>query len=51
MYKNQQNNWTICKNRCDGNTSSVLLRCLDFNRHWNLYYNKPNDIPFQKRKI
>jgi len=40
---------TLCKNRCDGNNSSVLLRCLNFHRHWSLYYNKPIDIPFENK--
>ena len=40
----------FCKNRCTGNTDSVILRCLNFNRHWKSYYNKPKDIPFDKKK-
>lgn len=47
--ENQQHNWTLSKNRCETNTSSILLRCLNFNRHWNLYYNKPYDIPFENK--
>ncbi len=50
ITQDQQNNWTLSKNRCDGNTSSVLLRCYNFDRHWGNYYNKPNDIPFEKKK-
>ena len=40
---------TLCKNRCDGNNDSVLLRCFNFGRHWGYYYNKPKDIPFDKK--
>jgi len=50
ITEDQQNNWTLSKNRCDGNTSSVLLRCYNFDRHWANYYNKPKDIPFEKKK-
>ena len=50
ITEDQQNNWTLSKNRCDGNTSSVLLRSYNFNRHWDNYYNKPKDIPFEKKK-
>jgi hypothetical protein len=40
---------TICKNRCKGNNCSVLLRCLNFDRHWSLYYNKPIDVLFEDK--
>lgn len=50
ITEDQQNNWTLSKNRCDGNTSSVLLRSYNFDRHWGNYYNKPKDIPFEKKK-
>lgn len=49
ITQDQQNNWTLSKNRCDGNTSSVLLRTYNFDRHWGNYYNKPEDIPFEKK--
>lgn len=50
ITQDQQNNWTLSKNRCDGNTSSVLLRSFNFDRHWGNYYNKPKDTPFEKKK-
>ena len=50
INQEEQNNWTLCKNRCDGNKNSVILRCFNFGRHWHNYYNKPKDIPFQKKK-
>lgn len=50
ITEDQQNNWTLSKNRCDGNTSSVLLRSYNFDRHWGNYYNKPKDTPFEKKK-
>jgi hypothetical protein len=40
---------TLCKNRCDGNDSSVLLRTFNFARHWEAYYNRPRDIPYDKK--
>ena len=40
----------LCKNRCAGNKNSVILRCLNFHRHWKNYYNRPQDIPFNKKK-
>ena len=30
--------------------SGVILRCLDYGRHWDGYYNKPNDIEFDKKE-
>mgnify|MGYP001096776847 CR=1 FL=1 len=40
----------LCKNRMSGCTDGVILRCLNYNRHWSLFYNKPKDIPFDKKK-
>jgi len=40
---------TLCKNRCDKNANSVILRCLEFNRHWNNYYHRPDDMPFSAK--
>jgi hypothetical protein len=39
---------TLMKNRCCDNMG-VILRCLNFSRHWTSYYNKPKDIPFDKK--
>lgn len=50
ITEKNQHNWTLSKNRCQGNTSAVLLKILNKNRHWHLYYNKPIDIPFDKKK-
>ena len=41
---------TLIKNRCEGNENGVILRCLEKGRHWDNYYNKPNDIPFHNKK-
>jgi hypothetical protein len=41
---------TLCKNRCEGNNNSVILRCLNFDRHWYYYYNKPYDIQFEQKQ-
>lgn len=39
---------TLMKNRCYDNMG-IILRCMEFSRHWNPYYNKPEDIPFDKK--
>ncbi len=41
---------TFCKNRAADYIDGVILRCLNFNRHWGYYYNKPKDIPFKEKK-
>jgi len=41
---------TLCKNRCSFNENGVILRCLEFSRHWVNYYNRPKDILFQDKK-
>jgi hypothetical protein len=41
---------TLCKNRATDCIDGVILRCLNFNRHWAHYYNKPKDIPFTEKK-
>jgi hypothetical protein len=46
----QQHNWSLSKNRGEGNEDAVLLRCFNIQRHWGLYYQKPNDLPFDKKK-
>ena len=40
---------TIAKNRFNNNNSIVILRCLNLSRHWDLYYNKPDDIKFSSK--
>uniref|UniRef100_A0A6C0CQF9 Glycosyl transferase CAP10 domain-containing protein n=1 Tax=viral metagenome TaxID=1070528 RepID=A0A6C0CQF9_9ZZZZ len=49
ITKDQQHNWTISKNRCEENNSSILVRSFNINRHWGLYYNKPLDFPFETK--
>ena len=39
----------LVKSRFDSN-HSVILRCINFDRHWYHYYHKPPDIPFGKKK-
>lgn len=41
---------TIVKNRDRYENKGVILKCLDLDRHWGLYYNKPKDIPFDNKK-
>lgn len=41
---------TLCKNRAADCIDGVILRCLNFNRHWENYYNKPKDIQFKEKK-
>jgi len=42
-------NYTIVKNRHNGSNSGVIIKKLNFNRHWQHVYNKPIDIPFQNK--
>jgi len=48
---NQEETSPAClvKNRYNSN-HSVILRCINFSRHWKLYYNRPSDIEFDKKK-
>jgi hypothetical protein len=46
----QKNELVLSKNRCNENKDSVILRCLNFDRHWKHYYDKPRDIPFENKK-
>lgn len=41
---------TLCKNRCSSNENGVILRCLEFGRHWDNYYNRPRDMLFKHKK-
>jgi hypothetical protein len=44
------NIFVLCKNRLEGNDNSVILKCLNFDRHWLNYYEKPVDnIPFENK--
>ena len=38
----------LVKNRYNSE-HSVILRSINFDRHWQNYYNKPPDIPFEKK--
>lgn len=49
MYTNTQF-YKFVKNRPSRSYDGVLLRCLDFNRHWEHYYNRPDDIDFYQKK-
>lgn len=49
ITKDQQHNWSLSKNRCDGNKSSVIVRSFNFKRHWGMYYRKPRDMDFNKK--
>lgn len=40
----------LVKNRPHDMEEPVILRCLNLSRHWGNYYNKPNDISFEKKK-
>ena len=42
--------YKLLKNRAPNSKSGVLLKCLDYNRHWNDYINKPKDIDFKLKK-
>lgn len=39
----------LCKCRCANSLKGVIIRCMSFKRHWHDYYNRPADIPFDKK--
>lgn len=41
---------TIVKNRWANETDGILLKCLNYNRHWELVYQKPRDAPFENKQ-
>ena len=41
---------TLVKTRNNQDRGSVIIRCLNFERHWHNYYNRPADIPFDNKK-
>ncbi len=45
-----QHKLTLVKNRGVDISESVILRSLNFSRHWGHYYLKPRDIPFIRKK-
>ena len=40
--------YSLVKNRYENN-NGIILRCLEFGRHWDNYYNRPKDIPFRDK--
>ena len=47
---NPINKYCFVKNRSVGEEKTIILKSLNKNRHWCNVYNKPNDIPFDKKK-
>lgn len=47
--ESEQNPTFFLKNRNRDSKNGVILRCLNTNRHWRLYYNKPPDISFDDK--
>lgn len=47
--QHKEGKYTIAKNRWRGNQNSVILRCLEFHRHWANVYEKQCDIPFERK--
>jgi len=44
------NKYAFVKNRfSEDEKKTVILRCLNFKRHWFNYYNRPTDIPFEQK--
>lgn len=41
---------TLVKNRCENSNCSVILRCLNFDRHWSKYYARPKDISWKDKQ-
>ena len=42
-------NYAFVKNRFGEHNKSIILRSLNKKRHWHNYYNRPNDIDFDKK--
>ena len=52
----RHDNWVYQQPTCflksrgrDFPNDGVILRCLNFKRHWENYYNKPKDMKFDKK--
>jgi len=42
--------YSLLKNRPrETPNDGVILRCLNFPRHWKFYYNRPNDLKFENK--
>ena len=50
VQTNHRNPTMLVKNRTQNSNDGVILRCLEFYRHWNKYYHKPEDLPFENKK-
>lgn len=49
ISKKDQHMLCLSKNRYENSKDSIILRCLNFKRHWGNYYQKPKDIKFEKK--
>ena len=47
--QNTLNKYGFVKNRTIDDNKPIILKCLNFNRHWGHYYNKPKDLPYEKK--
>jgi hypothetical protein len=47
---NTQTMNVLARSRTWDDTKTTLLRCLQKERHWFNYYNRPPDVPFKKKK-
>jgi len=43
-------NLILCKTRNIVSKNSVILRCMNYKRHWGNYYNRPLDTDFDKKE-
>jgi hypothetical protein len=46
--RNEINEYVISKTRARNDLKVTLLRSLEFDRHWENYYDKPRDCAFEK---
>jgi hypothetical protein len=46
----RQTRYALAKTRTHDDTKVTLLRCLEKDRHWFNYYNRPSDIPFETKQ-
>ena len=45
----KQKNYCFVKNRTTDDKKSIIIRCMNKDRHWKNYYDKPKDIIYDKK--
>lgn len=47
--QHKEGKYTIVKNRWRGNLNSVIIRCMNYEKHWGEVYKKQMDIPYERK--